>query len=52
MADFEGGRSKTMAQARLESEHPIELVGQRLRALMPWIQAETTYSKPLPSGKR
>jgi ketol-acid reductoisomerase len=27
------------ARRRLNAEHPIEVVGERLRAMMPWIKA-------------
>jgi ketol-acid reductoisomerase len=29
------------ATRRLERQHPVETVGKRLRALMPWIKAKT-----------
>jgi len=29
------------ATKRLEREHPVEQVGKRLRALMPWINAKS-----------
>ncbi|MBF0424735.1 MAG: ketol-acid reductoisomerase [Magnetococcales bacterium] len=33
-----GGRAKFQALRRLGQEHPVEELGRRLRAMMPWIQ--------------
>lgn len=33
------------AKRRLNSEHPIEVVGERLRAMMPWIKANALVDK-------
>jgi ketol-acid reductoisomerase len=33
------GAPTLMAKRRLTSEHPIEVVGEKLRAMMPWIKA-------------
>jgi ketol-acid reductoisomerase len=38
MAENAAGKPKFRALARLGAEHPLEAVGQRLRALMPWMQ--------------
>jgi len=32
------GRPTFSTVVRKEKEHPIEVVGERLRAMMPWIQ--------------
>jgi ketol-acid reductoisomerase len=34
----QAGRPVFNAKRRLESEHPIEEVGARLRAMMPWLK--------------
>ncbi|MDA7430610.1 ketol-acid reductoisomerase [Primorskyibacter aestuariivivens] len=40
LTDNNAGKPKLNAERRLISEHPIEHVGKRLRALMPWIEEE------------
>ena len=37
MAECAVGQPSFKATRRLDAEHPIEIVGERLRALMPWI---------------
>ncbi len=36
----QAGRPGFNASRRREAEHPIEIVGQRLRAMMPWLKAK------------
>jgi ketol-acid reductoisomerase len=33
-----GGAPTLMSRRRLMAEHPIEVVGEKLRAMMPWIK--------------
>jgi len=33
------GAPTLMARRRLTAEHPIEQIGEKLRAMMPWIKA-------------
>ncbi|MET0591148.1 MAG: ketol-acid reductoisomerase [Polyangiaceae bacterium] len=40
MAEHAAGKPKFESLARKGAEHPLEVVGQRLRALMPWMQEE------------
>jgi ketol-acid reductoisomerase len=38
IAENQTGALSFKATRRIEQEHPIETVGQRLRAMMPWIK--------------
>lgn len=40
LSDNNAGKPQLNAERRLIGEHPIEHVGKRLRALMPWIEEE------------
>jgi ketol-acid reductoisomerase len=40
MAEHASGKSKFETLARRGAEHPVEAVGRRLRALMPWMHEE------------
>jgi ketol-acid reductoisomerase len=40
MAEHAAGKPKLTELARRDTEHPIERVGARLRALMPWLKAD------------
>ncbi|MBF0136442.1 MAG: ketol-acid reductoisomerase [Magnetococcales bacterium] len=40
-----GGRAKFLALRRLGQEHPVEKLGQQLRAMMPWIQKSKLVDK-------
>ncbi|MET0592872.1 MAG: hypothetical protein ABW133_09245, partial [Polyangiaceae bacterium] len=40
MAEHAAGKPKFEALARRGAEHPLEVVGRRLRELMPWMQEE------------
>jgi ketol-acid reductoisomerase len=54
MAEHASGKPKFKALERLGNEHPLEAVGKRLRALMPWMQEERMIkdrdAKPKSSG--
>jgi ketol-acid reductoisomerase len=54
MAENASGKAKFTALERQGSEHPLEAVGKRLRALMPWMQEERMIkdrdTKPKPGG--
>jgi ketol-acid reductoisomerase len=41
MLENKANRPVFNATKRLEREHPVEQVGKRLRALMPWINAKS-----------
>ena len=45
MREFRAGLPKFKATRRLNDEHPIEEVGQRLRGMMPWIGANKLVDK-------
>ncbi|HEY5080478.1 MAG TPA: ketol-acid reductoisomerase [Bauldia sp.] len=45
MREYRAGLAKFKATRRLNDEHPIEEVGQRLRAMMPWIGANKLVDK-------
>lgn len=45
MLENEVGQTSFKATRRRESEHPIEEVGERLRAMMPWITANRLVDK-------
>jgi ketol-acid reductoisomerase len=45
MREYRAGAAKFKATRRLNDEHPIEEVGQRLRAMMPWIGANKLVDK-------
>jgi ketol-acid reductoisomerase len=40
MAEHDGGKPKLTELVRQDAEHPIEQVGARLRALMPWLAVD------------
>ncbi len=42
MAECAAGKPKMAAQAEKESTHPIEQIGRKLRAMMPWLKSKTT----------
>ena len=39
------GAPTLMSRRRLMAEHPIEIVGEQLRAMMPWIKANRLVDK-------
>jgi ketol-acid reductoisomerase len=39
------GASTLLSRRRLTAEHPIEQVGEKLRAMMPWIKANKLVDK-------
>jgi ketol-acid reductoisomerase len=39
------GAPTLLSRRRLMSEHPIEVVGEQLRAMMPWIKANKLVDK-------
>jgi ketol-acid reductoisomerase len=39
------GAPTLMSRRRLTAEHPIEQVGEKLRAMMPWIKANRLVDK-------
>ena len=39
MLENRAGATTLSARRRLMAEHPIEQVGEKLRAMMPWIKA-------------
>ena len=45
MREFKAGLPMFKATRRLNDEHPIEEVGQRLRGMMPWIGANKLVDK-------
>jgi ketol-acid reductoisomerase len=45
MREYRAGLAKFKATRRLNDEHPIEEVGQRLRGMMPWIGANKLVDK-------
>ena len=45
MQEYKAGASSFKATRRLNDEHPIEEVGERLRAMMPWIKAGALVDK-------
>src|SRR6202142_543271 len=45
MREYRAGLAKFKATRRMNDEHPIEEVGQRLRAMMPWIGANKLVDK-------
>ncbi len=45
MRECQAGQPKFKATRRLNDEHPIEEVGQRLRAMMPWIASNKLVDK-------
>lgn len=38
VAEYAAGRPRMSARAEEQSRHPIEVVGRRLRAMMPWLE--------------
>jgi ketol-acid reductoisomerase len=45
MQEYKGGASRFKATRRLADEHQIEEVGEKLRAMMPWIKAGALVDK-------
>jgi ketol-acid reductoisomerase len=45
MQEYKGGASSFKARRRLNDEHQIEEVGERLRGMMPWIKAGALVDK-------
>jgi len=45
MREFKAGLPMFKATRRLNDEHPIEEVGQKLRGMMPWIGANKLVDK-------
>jgi ketol-acid reductoisomerase len=45
MQEYKSGASAFKATRRLADEHPIEVVGEKLRAMMPWIKAGALVDK-------
>jgi len=45
MREYKAGLAKFKATRRMNDRHPIEEVGQRLRAMMPWIGANKLVDK-------
>jgi len=45
MREYKAGLAKFKATRRMNDEHPIEEVGTRLRAMMPWIRANKLVDK-------
>jgi ketol-acid reductoisomerase len=45
MQEYRSGAASFKATRRLADEHPIEEVGERLRAMMPWIKAGALVDK-------
>ncbi|MCP4380974.1 MAG: ketol-acid reductoisomerase [Hyphomicrobiales bacterium] len=45
MREYKAGLPRFKATRRLNDEHPIEEVGERLRAMMPWIAANKLVDK-------
>jgi ketol-acid reductoisomerase len=39
------GAPTLLSRRRLTAEHPIEIVGEKLRAMMPWIKANRLVDK-------
>ena len=39
------GAPTLLSRRRLTAEHPIEVVGEKLRAMMPWIKANRLVDK-------
>ena len=39
------GAPTLLSRRRLTAEHPIEVVGEKLRAMMPWIKANKLVDK-------
>lgn len=52
LAEDASGRPRYDALLQEDLEHPIEEVGARLRASMPWLQEEDASDSPAPSGAR
>jgi ketol-acid reductoisomerase len=45
MREYKAGLPAFKATRRLNDNHPIEEVGQRLRGMMPWIRANALVDK-------
>jgi ketol-acid reductoisomerase len=45
MREYKAGAAKFKAIRRMNDAHPIEEVGERLRAMMPWIGANKLVDK-------
>ncbi|MEE9296891.1 MAG: ketol-acid reductoisomerase [Phycisphaerae bacterium] len=44
MAECAAGKPEMTAQAQCQAEHPVEQVGRRLRAMMPWLKSKRAVS--------
>jgi ketol-acid reductoisomerase len=49
VAEHKAGRAQYEALKKKDLEHPIEVVGKKLRARMPWLQ-EAAQAKPKPKA--
>ncbi|HET9784930.1 MAG TPA: ketol-acid reductoisomerase [Terriglobales bacterium] len=49
LAEHRGGAARLDALTRAAAAHPLEEVGARLRAMMPWLAAGTAAAKPAPA---
>ncbi|SUO95615.1 ketol-acid reductoisomerase [Suttonella ornithocola] len=45
ISEYKVGAPSMTARRRLNAEHPIEIVGEKLRAMMPWIKANALVDK-------
>ena len=45
MIEHRSGQTKFKTMRKLQAEHPIEKVGKKLRALMPWIAESKMVDK-------
>ncbi|MBK9119957.1 MAG: ketol-acid reductoisomerase [Phycisphaerales bacterium] len=51
MAECAAGKPNMAAAAARDAEHPVEQVGKRLRALMPWLVDKGAASRPALAGR-
>jgi ketol-acid reductoisomerase len=45
MQEYRSGAARFKATRRLNDEHPIEQVGEKLRGMMPWISKNKLVDK-------
>ncbi|MCZ6855275.1 MAG: ketol-acid reductoisomerase, partial [Gammaproteobacteria bacterium] len=45
VSEYQAGAPSIKAMRRISQAHPIEQVGERLRAMMPWIQENLLVDK-------
>ena len=45
ISEYQAGAPAMTARRRLNAQHPLEVVGTRLRAMMPWIKAEALVDR-------